>query len=383
MSEQTKQRPLDVIIPVYRNLEVTQRCIESVFASGLGADVNLLVVDDASPEPELSAWCDLLASQGKITLLRNEQNQGFVVSVNRAMQQNPEHDVVLLNSDTQVSGDWLQRLQAAAASHPRIATVTPFSNNATICSYPLFCQSSGLPQGMPLTDLDQLFAQANAGHYPELPTGVGFCLYIRRDALDELGYFDEEAFGRGYGEETDFCMRASRAGWQNRLCGDLFVYHEGAVSFGQDRDERIVQAEQIMQARYPEYGQQVSMFVDQDPLRTLRDKVDLLRLSLPEQAIGVVNDQYQHREWLLAGFTRAKAQLNQDLQQTCDALSHTQQLLSESRDAFAETDKALADAQKIVRDYEQTLTELNQRWFVRVGRLFDIKLWISKFSGKL
>ncbi|WP_151702578.1 glycosyltransferase family 2 protein [Nitrincola alkalilacustris] len=383
MSEQAGQHAIDVVIPVYRSLAATQRCIESVLSSRISSEVNVLVVDDASPEPELSAWCDRLSSEGKITLLRNEQNLGFVASVNRAMQQNTDRDVVLLNSDTQVSEGWLKRMQDAAASDPHIATVTPFSNNATICSYPLFCQSSGLPQGVSLAELDKLFAQANAGVYPDLPTGVGFCLYIRRVALDELGYFDEEAFGRGYGEETDFCMKASRAGWQNRLCADLFVYHEGAVSFGQDRDERIVHAEQIMQERYPEYRQQVSLFIDQDPLRTLRDKVDHLRLTLPDQARRILEEQQLHREWLLSGVAREKGQIKQDLQQTRDALSHTEQLLREAREAFAETDKALADAQRVVRDYEQELAALKQRWFVRIGRLFDIKLWISKFSGKL
>ena len=57
-------------------------------------------------------------------------------------------------------------------------------------------------------------------------------MYIRRAALADIGLFDAEAFGRGYGEENDFCLRASARGWRHLLACDTFVYHEGAVSFG-------------------------------------------------------------------------------------------------------------------------------------------------------
>ena len=57
-------------------------------------------------------------------------------------------------------------------------------------------------------------------------------MYIRRAALADVGLFDADAFGRGYGEENDFCLRASARGWRHLLACDTFVYHEGTVSFG-------------------------------------------------------------------------------------------------------------------------------------------------------
>ena len=57
-------------------------------------------------------------------------------------------------------------------------------------------------------------------------------MYIRRAALADVGAFDAEAFGRGYGEENDFCLRAGARGWRHLLACDTFVYHEGSVSFG-------------------------------------------------------------------------------------------------------------------------------------------------------
>ena len=76
----------------------------------------------------------------------------------------------------------------------------PFSNNATICSYPHFCEDNELPDGLSLEEVDALFACANAGQVIEIPTGVGFCMYLRRAAIDDVGVFDADAFGRGYGE---------------------------------------------------------------------------------------------------------------------------------------------------------------------------------------
>ena len=189
------------------------------------------MVDDHSPEPKLSAWLDGLAAKGRIELLRNRRNQGFVASVNIGIEAAGTHDVVLLNSDTEVPHGWLRRLAGHAYATPRVASVSPFSNNATICGYP--CITGGPPAfGLGVAELDAACQTANAGRSVALPTTVGFCMYIRRAALAEIGLFDAETFGRGYGEENDFCLRASARGWRHLLACDTFVYHEGSVSFG-------------------------------------------------------------------------------------------------------------------------------------------------------
>ena len=217
--------PVDIIVPVYRGLQDTRRCIESVLASGCKTAWRLIVINDVSPEPELAEWLRAkAASEPRITLLENEQNLGFVGTVNRGMALSDAHDVLLLNSDAEVAGDWLDRIRAAAYGDQRVATVTPFSNNATICSYPQFCKDNELPAGYDTARLDALFARANAGQAVDVPTGVGFCMYIRRAALQAVGLFDEEHFGKGYGEENDFCIRAAQAGWRNLHALDTFVH---------------------------------------------------------------------------------------------------------------------------------------------------------------
>ena len=79
-------------------------------------------------------------------LLRNERNLGFTGTANRGMQLS-RADVVLLNSDTIVTAGWLDALCRCAATDPRIGTITPFSNNAEICSFPRFCENNPWPPG--------------------------------------------------------------------------------------------------------------------------------------------------------------------------------------------------------------------------------------------
>ncbi len=271
--------PVDVIVPVYRSLADTQRCVESVLAAPCQTPWRLILINDASPEPELTDWLRVVASTDeRIALLENEHNLGFVGTVNRGMALSGDNDVLLLNSDTEVAGDWLDRLRAAAYGDQKVASVTPFSNNATICSYPRFCQDNELPAGWDTPRLDALFARTNPGQVVDVPTGVGFCMYIRRAALAEVGLFDTEHFGKGYGEENDFCIRAANAGWRNLHALDTFVRHFGGVSFGDSKNPRERAAMDTLRRLHPRYESQVLAFVRDDPARLARTMVDLARI---------------------------------------------------------------------------------------------------------
>lgn len=278
--------PVDVIVPVYRGLEDTQRCILSALASPCQTTWHLVVINDCSPEPEVSQWLrELAAQEPRITLLENEENLGFVATVNRGMRLHPDRDVLLLNSDTEVANDWLDRIQRAAYSRPQVASVTPFSNNATICSYPRFCQVNDLPAGHTTASLDQLFAAHLAGHAVEVPTGVGFCMYIRRACLQAIGDFDEAHFGKGYGEENDFCIRAHNAGWTNLHALDTFVRHVGGISFGDSKSERELNAMRTLAQLHPRYDSDVHRFIGRDPAQWARRVIDVARITCSNKPV--------------------------------------------------------------------------------------------------
>ena len=269
---------IDIVIPVFRGEVAVRRCLESVFASDAARVADIVVVDDASPEPAVSEYLQALAANNKVTLLRHEHNQGFVESVNEAAELHPDRDFVILNADTEVAGDWLQRLQHHAAHNDAIATVTPFSNNATIASFPKLIESNALPRGETTASLHALFSSENHQGAVDMPTAIGFCTLIRRAAWQEARGFDT-VFGRGYGEEVDFCCKLSANGWQHLLAADVFVFHEGGVSFGAEADERKVTAQAIVDERYPNYSDAVQQWVQADPALPYRLKVDLARIN--------------------------------------------------------------------------------------------------------
>jgi GT2 family glycosyltransferase len=277
-SPQGSPQPVDVVIPVYRGLAETRACVESALASRGATPYDLIVVDDHTPEPQIARYLDALAREGRIRLLRHGQNRGFVASVNEGMALDPGRDVVLLNSDTEVAPGWLDRLAACARREPGIGTATPFSNNATICSYPRTLAANAIPAGETTATLDAAFAAANAGRCEDIVTAVGFCMYITRACLDRVGAFDLERYGAGYGEEVDFCMRARRAGFRNVACADVFVRHVGEVSFGEAGPGRRESAQATVDALYPEFQQMLARFIPADPLRGLRRRADLQRL---------------------------------------------------------------------------------------------------------
>jgi GT2 family glycosyltransferase/glycosyltransferase involved in cell wall biosynthesis len=261
-----------VIVPIYRGLEITKRCIDSILTSDLPEGSRLVLINDCSPDVGMK---DLLETyvpfhKNLVTVLHNEKNLGFVKTVNKGMRLYKDFDVVLVNSDTVVAADWLTRLAICASSRAKVATVTATSNNATICSFPVMEGVAAWPLGLDTNAIQNVFSKHNRGRSVEIPTGVGFCFYVTRLVLDELGYFDEDAFGKGYGEENDFCMRALKRGWLNLQAMDAGVFHEGEVSFGQDSSPGKAHASAIILSRYPNYNLLVGEYASRDPARGYR-----------------------------------------------------------------------------------------------------------------
>ncbi|GFK92239.1 N-acetylglucosaminyl-diphospho-decaprenol L-rhamnosyltransferase [Fundidesulfovibrio magnetotacticus] len=265
---------VDVIIPVYKDYGATSECIHSVLSARNSMQANLVVIDDASEDDDIAALLSALHDQGMIRLISNTRNRGYIHAINQGIAANRSHDVVLLNSDTIVFDAWLDRLAKAAYSREDIGTVTPFSNNATICSYPKTNEDNPFMPRNVSQVIDRMFADANAGETCTLPTGVGFCMYIKRSCLNDTGLFDEHTFGRGYGEENDFCRRAEEGGWTNVLAADAFVPHRGAVSFAKDRKPALEKNLALLNARHPGYRQSIVTFILADPLLKFRRRID-------------------------------------------------------------------------------------------------------------
>lgn len=270
---------VDVIIPVYHDLETTRDCLESVLASKCSLSFEVVVINDATPDQSLREYLQALASQGLVSLLHNSTNLGFTATVNHGMGYHPNRDVVLLNSDAVVCDGWLDRLQRAAYSCKRTGTATPFSNDGQLVSYPEPTRACPMPDKAELARLNRLAAQVNSGETVSLPVGAGFCLFIRRDCLNETGLFDAERYGRGYGEETDFCLRAAALGWQHVCAVDCLVGHRGGVSFGEEKNTLVGINMREVQRRHTGYQATVRQFILDDPLQPWRLRLERAALE--------------------------------------------------------------------------------------------------------
>lgn len=264
-----------VVVPVHRGEAETLACIHAARATAPAA--RIVVVDDATPERRLARRLEERAREGHFELLRNDRNLGYLGSVERGIGFDPTADVVLLNSDCVVHGDWLERLRAAAYSAADWGTVTPLSNCGDIASYPHPQHDQRARLECSLEELDRLAETVNRGLVVEAPTGVGFCLYVKRACLDSVGGFGD-VFTAGYGEENDFACRASAAGWRHGLAADVVVRHEGARSFGFRAVGLRRKAASELEARYPDFPARVDEFVSADPLREARERLDAARL---------------------------------------------------------------------------------------------------------
>ncbi len=284
-------RPAEVtvIIPVYGGSTETIECIESVYAARNKTPVRIVIINDCTSDPLIENYLALLESRNLENglVIHRTSNGGFSQSVNIGMIVAGDCDVILLNADTVVQSHWVDRLLAAADSDARIATVTPLSNNAEICSLPYPNTSSPVPTDRLAVEIDRAAASENAGKTIDIPVAVGFCMYIRRDCLDEIGLFDAATWVRGYGEEVDFCLKAAARGWRNVMTGDTFVVHHGGISFQADKLERIKESAKKITELYPFYDALIQRFRRADPAAPLRRVInlELIDKALPQQRI--------------------------------------------------------------------------------------------------
>ena len=272
------ERAVDIIVPIYNGYEDLQKCIPSIKKYTDLKKHRLILINDCSPDERIRPYLDSLsASEGEdnILILHNEKNLGFSGNVNKGMQLSEEHDVLLLNSDTIVTRGWLDKIIRCACSDAWIGTVTPLSNSATLCSVPLMCQDNALPEGFTVDSYAELIERTSLHRYPVITVAVGFCMYIKRRLICDVGLFDAETFGRGYGEENDFCNRAQQLGYCHVMCDDTFVYHKGTASFDTAEKQALLQAhESILNERYPLQMEKNHLYCLNKPDQDIRDNLN-------------------------------------------------------------------------------------------------------------
>lgn len=266
------ERKVDIIIPVYNALEDLKLCVESIKNNTDLTIHNLILLNDKSTDTEV--WPYMQSLQGEnIRVFNNEKNLGFSGNINKGIGVS-SNDVILLNSDTVVTKNWVEKMVRCAYSDAAIGTVTPMSNNATLCSVPKFCEENKLPKGFTVERYSKLIEECSLEQYPSIPVAHGFCMYIKREVINKIGLFDAETFGRGYGEENDFCHRAGQIGYKHVMCDNTYIYHSGTSSFlSEEKTRYIDEHDRIVFQRYPKQTFETRRYCAENPNKAINDNI--------------------------------------------------------------------------------------------------------------
>lgn len=264
--------PYDIIIPIYNGYEYLDPLFKSLM-NGTNTPHRLIIINDCSPDHQIS---DFLATIAKyknnfckeIIIHHNINNLGFIKSINFGYTLT-KNNFVILNTDTEVPSNWLQCLMNPMERNKNIASITPLTNSGTICSFPNWLENNELAFGLSLQQINNTLQDINDQCLIEAPTGVGFCMALKREVVEEIGLFDAETFGLGYGEENDWCMRAKAAGYKNILIRNLYVYHKHGGSFADKKAKLIHDNYAKLLNKHPNYETEVQSFIATQPMKLL------------------------------------------------------------------------------------------------------------------
>lgn len=211
----------DIIIPIWNQPVLTQRCLESIAAS-TATPYRLILIDNGSEAPTRERLeAAARREPGRVQVIRNPENLGFVKAVNQGIRASSAPYVCLLNNDTVATPGWLEEMIRVAESDPMIGLVNPSSN--TLGFRPPATTAEGIT----------VYAkrlEARRGEIRELSVATGFCLFIKRTVLERIGLFDER-YGMGNFEDADFSLRALAQGFRCVQAVGAYVYHEEKASF--------------------------------------------------------------------------------------------------------------------------------------------------------
>lgn len=268
-------KSVDIIIPIYNAADDLKICLESIYKNTDLSKNRLVLINDNSSDSRIK---EILDSQKRenVIVIHNDKNQGFSANINLGMAQSEENDVILLNSDTVVTDRWVEKMVDCAYSSPEIGTVTPLSNNATLCSVPVFCEENKLPENIDAEKMGRIVEHCSMKKYPRISVAHGFCMLVKREVINLIGNFDAATFGRGYGEENDFCNRAEQVGFIHVQCDDTFILHTGTKSFvSAEKEEYIRKHDMILRKRYPSQMHANDVYVRDNPNGYVQENIKI------------------------------------------------------------------------------------------------------------
>jgi len=246
---------VDIVICVHNSPKVVEGCLKSVY-NQTKIDFNLIIIDDGSDSNTQSLLENFTRSKENSFVIRNEKALKYTKAANQGINRTISEYVILLNSDTIVSDSWAQKMIAPFNLYEDTGLTGPLSNAASFQSVPLIYDEFGkyainkLPSNYSVNDVQKVLEKQSA-FFPEIDFLNGFCMAIKRNVFNEIGYLDESLFPNGYGEEIDFCLRARKNGYKLRVADNCYIYHVKSQSYGHhQRDKYASESREILRKKY-------------------------------------------------------------------------------------------------------------------------------------
>jgi hypothetical protein len=239
---------VSVIVLTYNKWPLTERCLRSVRSLSDYPRLEIIVVDNASTDATRQKLGEIADQDQRVRLSLNDRNLGFAAGNNVGLQAAGGEYVILLNNDTVVTRGWVRDLIRPLQIDPRIGMVGPLTNRIgneqrVAVSYDDLREMASAARQLVRRSLRQTLA---------VRVLAFFCVALRRAMIDELGPLDE-AYGVGYFEDDDYCMRAARAGWKMVVADDVFIHHHHSASFqalGNAASEQMARNRQLFESRW-------------------------------------------------------------------------------------------------------------------------------------
>ncbi len=234
---------VDIIIPVWNELELTRACIESIKRS-TKTPFRLIIIDNGS-EKETREYLENVRDDPDldVILIRNDSNIGYLKAVNQGLKQSDSKYVCILNNDTVVTDNWLDKMVDFAERHDDVGLINPVLKKKRTPSAP--------------DNLDKIVRELESrkGEYIELDHCVGACLLIKKGVIRDIGLFDD-IYGFGHWEDNDYSRRAQKAGYKCIRLLDTLVWHYVSRSFNKIENWKSL-SEQNKKIFYERWGEEI------------------------------------------------------------------------------------------------------------------------------
>ena len=255
------------VITVYNGRAFVPRAIESAVRMDTSeAYIDVLVLDDASPEPgwsdELAELCKSLGAKYYLA----PRNLGIPrnVSLGLLAAVKGEYDYVTINNSDVIFPSNLISVLVACCQQENVGSVTAWSNNVSIYSLPNADPDIHLANQDTVDFVSDVFFEKHGNAMVDVPAGISFCIMMPVEVVKKVGLMDP-IFGRGYCEETDWSLRSLKMGYRVCLSLGTFVYHQGrgsnlAAGLVSGAHTTVPENEVIIDMRYPRFRDEVKEF---------------------------------------------------------------------------------------------------------------------------